>query len=98
MASSPASAPPVSTTVRTWWSGDPSIIVFAVRYALGRRGCHGPELVRRTIAANAANLPEPARRTIAREVQDWLDGDGRLSPEADRATWDAVLERVGGRR
>jgi hypothetical protein len=95
--SAPATAP-AATAVRTWWSGDPSIIVFAVRYALGRRGCHGPELVRQAIAANAHNLPEPARRTIAREVGAWLDGDGRQSPAADRAPWSSVLERVGGRR
>jgi hypothetical protein len=90
----PPTTAPAATTVRTWWSGDPSIIVFAVRYALGRRGCHGPQLVGQAIAANAHNLPEPARRAIASDVEDWLDDEGDHAPEADRALWSAVLERV----
>jgi hypothetical protein len=99
MARQPApTTAPAATTVRTWWSGDPSIIVFAVRYALGRRGCHGPELVRQAIAANAHNLPETARRMIAREVGDWLTDEGHEVPDADQAPWFDVLERVGGRR
>lgn len=91
---SPAATAPTATVVRTWWSGDPSIIVFAVRYALGRRGCHGPQLVGQAIAANSHNLPEPARRAIASDVEDWLEEEGGQAPEADRALWSAVLERV----
>lgn len=77
-----------------FWVGDPSILVFATRYALTARG-HVAEFVRQSIAANAEVLTGAARRLIVRDITAWLDYDGATAPAADRAVWIAALAALG---
>lgn len=76
------------------WRGDPTLIVYAVRYALGRTS-HAPELVRQAIAANAEELPGNARNAIATAITEWLDGPGADAPRVVREPWVMALACLG---
>ena len=72
------------------WVGDPTVLVYAVRYALTSHGSHVPELLRSTLAANSDQLPPQARRAISRDIQTWLDSDDGNQDAVERATWRAA--------
>lgn len=78
------------------WRGDPTLIVYAVRYALGRTS-HAPEMVRQAIAANAEELPGNARNAIATAITEWLDGPGADAPRVVREPWVMALAALGQR-
>lgn len=80
------------------WRGDATILVYATRWALGRRGSHAPILVCDAIRVNAQQLPHAARQVIAREVTGWLDGPGATAPRDDREPWVLALAALGVRR
>lgn len=77
------------------WCGDPTILVYAVRYALGRQGSHAPVLVANTVTANARQLSVGARTAIVRDLTAWLDTVGADSPPADKDPWIAALRALG---
>jgi hypothetical protein len=78
--------------------GDPSVIVYAARWALGRRGSHAATLVADAISVNSDRLPHGARQVIIREVAAWLDGPGATAAREDRAPWVTALAAFGIRR
>lgn len=87
------------TTRPLEWRGDPTVLVYAVRYALTSRGSHAPELLRQTLAANADQIPAGARTAIVRDVTAWLDaGAGRDSSRLEREPWVMALAALGVRR
>src|SRR4051812_32006445 len=78
------------------WVGDPSILVYAARYALTLRGGHVPEFVHQSIEANVGQLTAAARQAIVRDVRTWLNyGPGLDATAQDRAVWIAVLAALG---
>lgn len=77
----------ISTSRPLEWRGDPVVLVYAVRYALGSHGSHAPELLRQTLADNRDALPPTALAAIVRDITTWLDGPGRASSPVDRDTW-----------
>lgn len=80
------------------WRGDPTLLVYAVRYALGRTGSHAPLLVANTITANARQLSGGARQAIVRDLTAWLDTLGADALPADKDPWIAALRALGVRR
>lgn len=80
------------------WRGDPALIVYAVRYALGRGNSHAPELCRQAIAANRDQLPAAARNTITADITTWLDGAGATAAPPVREPWVMALAALGVRR
>lgn len=78
--------------------GDPTVIVYAVRWALGRRGSHAPDVVADAVNVNADQLPHGARQVIVREVTAWLDGPGAAASRQERAPWVTALAAFGVRR
>lgn len=80
------------------WQGDPTIIVYATRWALGRLGSHAPILVANTIRANHKNLPHGAREVLIRDITRWLDGPGATATRMDREPWVLALAALGVRR
>lgn len=93
MAADRASAVLTRPAVPPSWAGDPSVLVYAVRYALTIRG-HVPSFVEQAIALNAALLPPAARRLIVRDVKEWLSYAGADQEPATRAVWIAVLAHL----
>lgn len=80
------------------WQGDPTIVVYATRWALGRRGSHAAILVASAIRANADKLPHGAREVLIRDVTGWLDGPGATALRVDREPWVLALSALGVRR
>lgn len=76
------------------WRGDPTVLVYAVRYALGSHGSHAPELVRQALTVNVQQLTPAARRAITSDIQDWLDNDDGTATATERATWSRALAAV----
>lgn len=77
---------------------DPTVLVYAVRWTLGRLGSHAPTVVADAVCANAGRLPHGARDVIVREVTGWLDGPGATAPREARAPWVTALAAFGIRR
>lgn len=77
------------------WRGDPTIIVLAVRYAVGRSGSDAPDLVAQAVILNAARLPESARRIIIRAILGWLDFAGASATASRREPWVRALGALG---
>lgn len=80
------------------WQGDATILIYATRWALGRRGSHAPILVANAIRVNHEKLPHGAREVLLRDITGWLDGRGAVSPAADREPWVLALAALGVRR
>lgn len=80
------------------WTGDPTVLVYAVRYALRSRGSHAGALVASTLAANTDQLPPAARRVITSEVEDWLEEPDNTATPTERATWKQALVAIQVRR
>lgn len=85
-------APPASPVT---FQADPTVLVYAVRWALGRRGSHAPMLVAGTVRENVKVLPSPARRVLVRDITGWLDGRGCDAPRVDREPWVLALAALG---
>lgn len=79
------------------WNGDPSILVYAARWALTHgTGSHAGHLVAATIWANHRQLPAPARHLLVREITCWLDGRGLAAGPDERRPWVDALDMLGG--
>jgi hypothetical protein len=77
------------------WTGDPTILVYAVRGILGHTGSHAPTLIADTILGNRRQLTDAARHAIVRDVSGWLDGPGATATAVDREPWLTVLRGFG---
>lgn len=80
------------------WSGDPTILVYAARWALEAHGCHAPQLVAAAVLVNAERLPHGARGVLVRDITAWLDGRGLDQPGEARQPWVDALDALGGPR
>lgn len=90
----PRSGPMTSETSETW-QGDPTILVFAVRYALGRTGSHVGVLVAGTVRVNARQIPAGTRIALVRDMTAWLDTVGVDAPASQRDPWVQALAALG---
>lgn len=80
------------------WSGDPTILVYAARWALEAHGCHAPQLVAAAVLVNAERLPHGARQVLVRDITAWLDSRGLDRTGEQRQPWVDALHALGGPR
>lgn len=75
-----------------------TIVVFAFRYALGRR-TYAPSLVAGYITEHLDSFTETDRRQMAEEIED-AERDALLGDAGDAAVWlelkDRLMKREGG--
>jgi hypothetical protein len=84
-------AVPVSRPLN--WVGDPTVLVYAIRWTLANRGgSHASRLVANTVMDNAHHIPAGTRGAMARDINKWLtEGPGRDAPRSERLPWVDVL-------